>query len=162
MLETYLDAAHQADCAVPPALLIAIGEVESRHGTVSATDDLVRGEAAGTSRHPVIEPAILGPRLDGTNGTALVDADGDGVAGSEGDRARGLMQILPSTAAELGINDPGMLQDVRVAVSVAAAYLCRAGVEADVRQAVLAYNPSAQYADRVLSAMSTYEALLAG
>jgi len=160
LLDIYTEAAGTARCDLPHTLLIAIGEIESKHGTVSAADDLVRGQAPGTAVLPVSTPPIVGAVLDGSNGTALVDADGDGIAGGEGDRARGMMQILPTTAKDLGINDPGMLQDVEVSVRTAAAYLCRNGVDTDLHRAILAYNPSQRYLNAVLTAMSRYEALL--
>ncbi len=75
-------------------------------------------------------PTILGPVLDGDNGTALL-LDTDGGAYDQDrryDRAVGPMQFVPATWAELGrdgngdgIKDPNNIWDATLA---AAGYLC--------------------------------------
>ncbi len=128
-------------------LVAAVGAVESDHGRgrlVNAWGD--------------VSPPIVGPVLDGRGGTAAVgDTDGGRFDfSSVGDRAAGLMQLLPGTVASYGVDgngdevvDPHNVWD---ATATASAYLCLQGAGAGLglEDALLAYNRSADYAERVL------------
>ncbi len=84
----HLMAVQAPSCRVPWTLLAGIGRVESGHAAGGRVD------AAGTTRGP-----ILGPRLDGSPGMALIrDTDGGALDGDPTyDRAVGPMQFIPST-----------------------------------------------------------------
>lgn len=127
---------HRADWR----LVAAVGKIESGH-------------AAGAEINAFgdVRPWIVGPALDGTNPQyeVVVDTDrGTWDLDSSGDRATGPMQILPETMVRLGVDanrdgaaDPHNAWD---AALTAARLLCLASP--DVRQAILAYNRSEQYA----------------
>jgi len=146
----------QPDCQVSWPTLAAIGEVESEHGTYAG------GELAadGTTTVPVI-----GIPLDGTAGTAAIpDTDGGRLDGdTEWDRAVGPMQFIPTTwaiwgtSADGGEPDPHDIDDAALS---AARYLCADGRVMTTAQgwweAVLAYNRSEKYAEKVLAIASDY------
>ena len=104
--------------------------------------------------------------LNGKNGTALVlDTDGGAYDhDTHYDRAVGPMQFVPATWRELGrdgngdgIADPNNMYD---ATLTAASYLCGDGRDlakpADLRAAILAYNPSSDYVRTVLAWAAAY------
>lgn len=146
-------------CRVDWTVLAAIGKVESDHGRIHGPRTL---EPDGT-----VSPPIIGPALDGTNGTqAIPDTDGGQLDGDPTwDHAVGPMQFIPATWRELGrdgngdgLKDPQNLYD---AALTAAAHLClrRPGDYADetqLRQALLSYNASAAYVDDVLRWVDAY------
>lgn len=152
-LEAYLYAAATAPCPVPWWVLAGIGRVESHHG--------------GGRLDPSGRATVHGPTLDGSlAGTAVVtDSDGGVLDGDPAfDRAVGPMQFLPGTWRTMGrdgdadgVADPFDIDDATVA---AAAYLCRAEADEDLRGAILAYNPSGVYADAVLQHADRYWAAL--
>lgn len=140
-------------CEVPAWILAGVGEVETAHGTHGG------GWAAADG---TVSPRIVGPRLDGAAGTAVIaDTDGGAVDGDdEFDRAVGPMQFIPGTWAVYGTDgtgdgraDPHNVYD---AVLTAAVYLCEAGspmaTEGDWRRGILAYNRSEAYVEAVLAA----------
>lgn len=141
-------AASQPTCHLPVTLLAGIGKVESNHADGGYVD------ARGTTRAP-----ILGPQLDGSNGTAAIrGADGDW------ERAEGPMQFLPSTWASWGVDgdndgtaDPANVYD---AAAAAGRYLCAAGGDVatpdGLRRAILAYNHSDAYLALVIAWMRAY------
>lgn len=144
-------------CRFPSALLAAIGKVESGHARGGDVD------ATGTTRSP-----IIGPRLDGTRGTAAIpDTDGGAYDGDgTWDHAVGPMQFIPSTwrrwAADGnadGATNPHNIYDASLA---SARYLCTAGGDLStpqgLRRAVLAYNHSERYLALVLAWMRAYSA----
>jgi hypothetical protein len=134
----------------------AIGRVESDHGRFGGARLL----ADGTS-----DPKVLGPRLDGAPGFAVVSDtdhghyDGDLVY----DRAVGPMQFIPSTWAGYaadgngdGKTDPFNLFDAALAT---AAYLCNGhdlATLAGQQAAIHNYNHSDEYVALVLAIAREY------
>ncbi len=142
-----------ASCHLSIELLAAIGEVES--GSLA-------GRGLDAAHRPV--PPVLGPVLDGNGFAAIRDTDqGRWDGDTTWDRAVGPMQFIPSTWQRWGrdgdgdrIADP---QDVDDATVAAAAYLCAAGGDLSrpdrLEVAILAYNHSRAYLQRVLSVIPT-------
>ena len=139
-----------ADCGLSWVTLAGLGRVESNHGRYGGA--VV--DAAGRPSAP-----IRGPELDGTAGNREIrDTDGGRLDGDTTyDRAVGPLQFIPTTWARFGADgdadgasDPDDLDDAALA---AARYLC--ADERDLRRgddwraAVLAYNRSQAYVDRV-------------
>lgn len=138
-------------CHLPTTLLAAIGEVESGSLAGRALD----------ANHRVVPP-VFGPVLSGGRYAAIRDTDdgrwdGDPVW----DRAVGPMQFIPGTWSRWGsdangdaIADPQNLDDAALS---AARYLCAGGRDLsrsdDLRAAILSYNRSNAYLDRVLRLM---------
>lgn len=132
-------------------LVAAIGQVESGHGA-----------SGGASLDPdtgVAAPWIFGPPLDGTNGTQRLPVGTWlgwwGLAGPW-QQAVGPMQFLAPTFTAWAVDQDGdgtaNPHDIDDAAATAAQYLCgSAGEVADERAAVLRYNHSDVYADRVLA-----------
>ena len=154
LLPAYQQAA--ASCpGLPWPVLAAIGKVESDHG---------RSRGATPGQDPGITSRIIGPRLDGSGGTARVtDTDGGRLDGDAGlDRAVGPMQFLPGTWARWGRDadgdgraDPSNIFD---SIASAAAYLCGArGRVDDVGAAISSYNRSPEYVSRVLAVAADYQ-----
>lgn len=145
------------NCHLGWTTLAGIGKVESNHGSAGSATLLPDGRAL---------PPIIGPALDGTNGTVLVRDtdqgryDGDKVY----DRAIGPMQFLPSTWARYGTDADGDgtadPNDVDDAAMTAGRYLCAAnrdlGHPGDWWTAVLTYNAVSDYALRVFDAANGY------
>ena len=140
----------QACTGLPWQVLAAIGAIESQHA----------GGRADPSTGAV-DPPILGPALDGTNGTiALRDPSSpDGWA-----HAQGPMQFLPATWQRWGrlaprrpagtVPSPHNAWD---AIHSAAAYLCAGQPQlTDLRQAILSYNRSDEYVWAVMSKALEY------
>ncbi len=133
-------------------LLAGIGSVESGHGT-----------SGGSSAHDAtgeVAPAILGPPLDGSPGVLrLPIGRWLGWFGLPGpwQQAVGPMQFLPGTFDAWGVDADGdglaNPHDVDDAATSAANYLCggRGGEVTNERAALLRYNNSGAYADRVLA-----------
>jgi membrane-bound lytic murein transglycosylase B len=160
-------AAAEASSTITPAcdveweMLAGIGQVESRHGRLDADHDI---EADG-----VVSPPIRGRPLDGTHGTQTIpDTDAGELDGdATWDRAMGPLQFIPTTWSELGrdgngdgVADPDNLYD---AALTAVAHLCLREpgdyeVREQLRRALIAYNASGAYADRVLDWMDRYAA----
>jgi membrane-bound lytic murein transglycosylase B len=170
----FLDAYRQAasalevrapGCRVGATALAAVGKVESDHG---------RQQGAVLALNGDVLPRIVGIALDGTAGTAVVDdTDGGRVDGDPvHDRAVGPMQFIPSTWQQFAQDGNGDgLDNVNNAYDAAlatATYLCRAvpagglDVEAGLRPALLSYNRSPSYVDKVLTWVRTYDALAGG
>ncbi|MCU1415221.1 MAG: hypothetical protein JWN80_2561 [Microbacteriaceae bacterium] len=146
----------QPACGIGWNLLAAIGEVESRHGTIFGGKITANGDAV---------PAIFGVALDGTSTAHIPDSDGGAIDGdATGDRAVGPMQLIPEAwrnwhvdANGDGVENPQNIDDSTMA---AAHYLCRAGgnlgTETGWRTAVLAYNSSDAYVDEVARYAADY------
>jgi cell wall-associated NlpC family hydrolase len=137
-------------CHLDWTLLAGIGEVESDQADNGALT------ADGTTLKP-----ILGPLLDGSDGTADLP---DGHGGYQ--RAEGPMQFLPSTWAVWGADGNGDgradINNIFDASLAAADYLCADGrnlqLTDDLDQAVLSYNDSTAYLNEVLSWSYQYAA----
>jgi hypothetical protein len=129
-------AGQQPGCHLPWWLLAGIGQVESGQADGGLVD------AQGNTLVP-----ILGPVLDGTNGTAAIPASGGW------ERAVGPMQFLPSTWSIWG--GGGNPNNVYDAALAAGRYLCAGGRNlSDPAQqvaAVFSYNHSDSYVQLVLT-----------
>ncbi len=152
-------AVEDPSCHLTWPVLAAIGKVETDHGRSW-------GAASRVTASGEVLPIILGPVLNGKDGTALVlDTDGGAYDhDTKYDRAVGPMQFVPATWRELGrdgngdgIADPNNIYD---ATLTAASYLCGDGRDlsnpADLRAAILAYNPSSEYVRTVLAWAAAY------
>ncbi|MEV4731829.1 lytic transglycosylase domain-containing protein [Saccharopolyspora sp. NPDC049426] len=162
MLDSYRRAAEivgrsNPDCHVSWPLLAAIGKVESGHARGGNVD------ASGTARRP-----ILGPTLDGTNGTAAIlnKVGSKWRQSGQWARAAGPMQFIPSTWTRWGADanddgqaDPHNAYDASLA---AARYVCAGGRDLrtsdGLQDAILSYNHSMQYVQLVLHWMRAFEA----
>jgi hypothetical protein len=144
-------------CHIDWALLAAIGRVESDHGRFGGS----QLDSAG-----VAQPAIIGMRLDGSNGTArILDTDGGRLdRDTVYDRAVGPMQFLPSTWAMVGVDangdgvkDPENMDDAAASTAV---YLCSGHADLsrpdDLRASILRYNASDSYVQMVTSIANAY------
>lgn len=155
-------AAYQAaspSCpGLPWTVLAAVGKVETDHGRTNGAELAVDGS---------VRPSLLGPLLDGTNGTArVVDTDGGRLDGNVLlDRGVGPMQFLPATWARWGRDASGDgVADINNAfdsIASAADYLCAgagagAGGLSDIAAAIARYNRSATYVEQVLTTAAEY------
>lgn len=138
-------------------LVAAIGQVESGHGTSGGAQlDPDTGQA---------EPWIFGPPLTGSSGTrALPAGNSVGWWGLTGPwhQAVGPMQFLAPTFDTWGVDadDDGTANphDIDDAAASAANYLCqgRDGPITDERAALLRYNNSGAYADKILAIADSF------
>lgn len=143
-------------CGLDWTVLAAIGKVESNH---AGNGDVTAG---GKARQP-----ILGPLLDGTNGTAMILSAAGTPSGPGGrfERAEGPMQFLPSTWAKWAADGSGDgtrdIQNVFDATLAAARYLCAGNADLStaygLRDAILRYNPSLSYLDLVTYWIRVYD-----
>ena len=145
------------DCNLDWALLAAIGSVESNHARFGGN----QLDSAG-----VAQPGIIGIPLNGSNGTArITDSDG-GLLDRDNvfDRAVGPMQFIPSTwrvagadADGDGVKNPQSMAD---AAAASAIYLCSGpgdlSQQGDLRAAILRYNASDSYVQKVTGIASMY------
>ncbi|WP_460441896.1 lytic transglycosylase domain-containing protein [Amycolatopsis stemonae] len=157
---TVLDAYRRAEaslgrsapgCHLNWALLAGIGKIESnhaRHGDVDAQGTMVR--------------PVYGPALDGSPGFArMVDAQSGQWA-----RAAGPMQFIPSTWQKWGADGSGDgradVQNVYDSTESAGRYLCAGDRDLNtgpgLRSAILGYNNSEDYLNKVMAWMRTYSA----
>lgn len=161
-LEGYRTAAALIGSADPSChldwpLVGAIGRVESDHGRYGGN----QLDATATAR-----PGIIGIPLDGSNATARITDTDHGRLDHDTvfDRAVGPMQFIPGTWAVAGVDangdgvkDPQNIADAATATS---AYLCSGGGDlrrpADLRSAVLRYNPSDSYVSMVTAIADAY------
>jgi hypothetical protein len=154
LLRAYMDAAGTCP-GLPWEVLAAIGWTESRHAQGRA--DPATGD---------VRPPIVGPALDGRNGTARIadPSEPDGWA-----HAHGNMQFLKTTWTRWGVVAPGRSTSVAPdydnaydSIYGAAHYLCgNDGRIDDLDAAILRYNPSPQYLDEVLAKAAEYRAAAA-
>lgn len=156
-LALYQEAAMVRCPGLPWSVLAAIGSIESGHGRTGGAELRPDG---------TVVPRIIGPVLDGSAGVArIIDTDrGQLDDDPDFDRAVGPMQFIPRTWASYGVDasgdgfaDPHNAID---AIHTAAAYLCTNGGDDPDRlvDAILAYNRSTEYVQRVLSLGSRYAA----
>ncbi|MFD5785342.1 NlpC/P60 family protein [Streptomyces sp. NPDC127037] len=147
-------------------LLAGIGQIESHHGTFMGRKVV---DKVG-SKYGNVEPPVIGPVLDGSNGTQrITDTDGgkydhDTVY----DRAVGPTQFIPQTWESVaqdgdddGDTDPQNVFDSALSTAV---LLCGSGA-ADFSKsktehdAIFRYNHSEQYVADVLAAKAQYDEL---
>jgi membrane-bound lytic murein transglycosylase B len=143
------------NCKLPWQLLAAIGKIESSHangGQVSTN---------GTALTP-----ILGPRLDGSNGTKAIPDTDQGTLDFDRDydRAVGPMQFIPSTWKSYAMDgnkdgkaDPENVFDASL---TAARYLCAGGRDLSTPKglddAIFSYNQSPDYVASVKAWLQYY------
>ncbi len=161
---TVLAAYHLAESAMASSLpschltwqmTAGIGKVESNHASGG------RLTSDGTAA-----PAILGPVLNGSSGTAAIGDTDEGTLDGDTtwDRAVGPMQFIPSSWERWGQTErPGAVpdpQNIYDAALAAARYLCAAGGDLStpegLNKAILAYNHSDAYLTVVLSWIRQY------
>lgn len=153
-----------AGCSVRPAVIAAIGRVETGHGTfggASADDD-------GT-----VAPPILGVALDGAGPVAAIPDTDDGRLDGDTvwDRAVGPFQFIPGSWELFGVDangdgtaNPHNLTD---AAAAAVVHLCGANptdLDADeeaLAAAIYGYNHSDVYVSTVLGHVAAYDVLFA-
>ena len=139
-------------CHLSWADVAAIGRVESDNG-------LTFGSQARITSNGTLVPPILGPLLDGENGTPDMPAPGGGFI-----QAEGPMQFLPATWNEYardgngdGKKDPQNFYDAALTTGM---FLCDNGgnlrTVSNLRAAIFAYNHSADYVTLVMSWVAFY------
>ena len=149
LLPVYMEAAFTCP-GLPWQVLAAVGWTESRHA-----------QGRANPQTGAVQPPIVGPALDGTNGTARIPdpSEPDGWA-----HAHGPMQFLRTTWQAWGrlaprrpvgaVPSPDNAWD---AIHSAAAYLCGTeGQLTDLDQALLRYNHSGEYVRTVLAKATEY------
>ena len=162
-LQAYGDATLQIEheqpgCHLGWTSIAAIGYVETAHGTHGGAQLLADGRTS---------ERILGPALNGTNGTAKVPATAETTkwhGDPKWDHAVGPMQFIPSSWHTWGadgdgdgIADPNDIDD---AALTTARYLCASG--ADLRtpggwsRAIFSYNHSDDYVRSILTTANAY------
>ncbi len=161
-LEAYHAAALLVDAADPGchvdwALLAAFGRVESNHARFGGN----QLDSSG-----VAQPGIIGPPLDGTNGTArILDSDGGRLDRDPVyDRAVGPMQFIPGTWRVMGVDADGdgvkNPQDMADSASATAVYVCSGPGDlnrpGDLHAAIMRYNASEAYTSTVTALAATY------
>ena len=148
----------QPGCHLGWTTIAAIGAIESGHGSHGGARLL---ESGLTSQR------IVGPALDGTNGTAKIRATAESTGwhgDPEWDHAVGPMQFIPSTwhtwgadGDTDGVADPN---DINDAAWTTARYLCASG--ADLRtsegwaRAIFSYNHSDDYVRSIFATANAY------
>ena len=80
----------------------------------------------------------------------LVETGMGRIVGVSTANARGPMQFLPSTWAEIGIGKDGDINDSHDSIQAAARYLVRRGGLLDIRKALWGYNNNYSYVNAVL------------
>lgn len=150
-------SAADPECRADWPLIAAIGKVESDHGRYAGN---------GLDLNGTVRPGIYGLPLDGSDGTALVrDTDHGSLDRDPAyDRAVGPMQFIPSTWRRVGVDangdgakDPQNIGDAATATAV---YLCSGPGDltddSTLTAAILRYNNSMDYAERVTSIAEGY------
>lgn len=145
------------ECRVRWNTLAGIGSVESAHGTLGG---------AGLDADGVPSEPIIGPPLDGTNGTRAIEATEESTAlhgDEEWDRAVGPFQFLTSSWQRFGGDadgdgeaDPNDIDDAALG---AARHLCTDDADlsgADWVPAVFGYNNSMAYVEKVRSIANSF------
>ena len=162
MLDAYQRAAlavQARGCRLAWWGLAGVGKVESDHGRHDDGSLLANG---------TVVPPILGPALDGTNGTVATPAVDRGkfTGDPTWDHAVGPMQFISTTWRTWGtdgngdgIADPNNAYDAAMST---ARYLCAASTDLDtpagLRVAYFSYNHSDAYVAEALAVAAGYEA----
>jgi len=145
------------DCHVRWNTIAAIGSVESAHGTLGG---------AGLTEAGLPDKPIIGPALDGTNGTRPIAATEESTqlhGDTEWDHAVGPFQFLTSSWQIYGVDADGDGEDdpfdIDDAALAAANHLCddeRDLATDDWGTAVFAYNNSTAYVAQVKSIANSF------
>jgi membrane-bound lytic murein transglycosylase B len=145
------------DCKVQWTTLAAIGKLTTDHGRQGGASLDARGR---------MRPALIGPALNGSPGTAKVaDTDGGALDGDHTwDHAVGPMQTLPAMWRVSGVDADGDNladpQDIDDAALAAGYYLCAAGKDLTVvgnwKAAVTGYYAMGPQIDKVFDAAQDY------
>ena len=150
------------NCGVRYAVLAAVGSVESSIGKPTS-------RTAISDKDGRVDPPIVGPLLDGADGTSEVPDSDHGFYDddAEWDRAVGPMQFLPSTWYRIkadangdGVKDPQSVDDAALG---ALHYLCLAIGHASIDEgdnlatALFSYNRSKAYVARVIGIIDQFE-----
>ncbi len=144
-------------CGLDVSLLAAIGQVESAN---------LGGHQLDADNRP--DPAIVGPALDGSDGsTAVPDTDsGEWDGDATWDRTVGPLAFIPGAWRLSGVDfdadgqrDP---QDIEDASGAAMVFLCAGGQDlstrAGLRSVVSTYNPASGYVELVLAWKAAFAA----
>lgn len=148
-------------CGLRWNTIAGVGSVESAHGTLGG---------AGLDAGGVPDKPIIGPPLDGTNGTRAIESTPESAAlhgDDEWDRAVGPFQFLTSSWERYGADGDGDGErnpdDIDDAARGAANHLCLSaeGAERDITAegwvpAVFSYNNSMAYVEKVRDIASSY------
>lgn len=165
MLDAYVDAATatgrlRPDCVnMRWQVLAGVGKVESDHARHSGNTVTADGD---------VQPPILGPRLDGSDGTQRIEDTDNGRWDHDStfDRAVGPLQFIPTTWNALGgdgnrdgLADPNNAYD---ATRAAVLHLCGNqprdfNRDADLKEALHEYNPDPDYAPNVMRWIEHYD-----
>ena len=151
-------ATEQPACRLGWTTLAGIGGIESLHGTDGGASVLPDGRTS---------LPIIGPALDGTNGTAAIRSTDETVTwhgDMRWDHAVGPLQFIPSTwerwqsdGNDDGVADPGNIFDAAYA---AGRYLCASGADLTSASgwtaAIFSYNHSDDYVRSVLAYANAY------
>jgi len=145
------------ECRLRWNTLAGIASVESAHGTLGG---------AGLDAQGVPSKRIVGPPLNGENGTRAIKATKESTAlngDDEWDRAVGPFQFLTSSWESYGVDADGdgraYPHDIDDAALGAARHLCDEGRDLtgeDWVPAVFAYNNSMAYVDKVRGIADSY------
>ncbi|MFC8956524.1 lytic transglycosylase domain-containing protein [Streptomyces sp. NPDC057101] len=147
-------ATSQPTCRLTWPMLAGIGQVESNQARNGALD------AAGDTVKP-----IVGPALNGDGFASIADTDGGRLDGdTRWDRAVGPMQFIPTTWAVWGTdgNRDGIASPHNMfdAALTTGRYLCanrrNLSDPKQLRDAILSYNRSSEYADTVTDWIARY------
>jgi membrane-bound lytic murein transglycosylase B len=148
----------QPACRLGWTTLAGIGGIESAHGTNGGASLLADGRTS--------QP-IVGPALDGTNGTAAIRATAESTrwhGDVQWDHAVGPMQFIPTTWErwQSDGNDDGVLDPSNVfdAAYAAGRYLCASGTDLGTGEgwtrAIFSYNHSNDYVRSILNFANAY------
>lgn len=149
-------ATNRPNCGLGWNTIAAIGLVETNHGRYEGSEIKPNGD---------LSQPIIGAQLDGGAGVANIpDSDNGRLDGDdEYDRAVGPMQFIPDSWNRHGMDgngdgkrDPNNIDD---AAMTAASYLCASGAlgtAAGWERAILSYNNSLDYVERVYRSAMTY------
>ncbi|MFL6142884.1 MAG: lytic murein transglycosylase [Labedaea sp.] len=150
-------------CHVSWATIAGIARIESNHGRFG-------GASLGADGRP--SKPIVGVPLDGSPGVqAIADTDGGAIDGDSAvDRAVGPLQFIPSTwrkwASDGNRDGRAEPQQIDDAALSAARYLCAGSRDlatpAGWWSAVLSYNNSTTYAQKVFGQADAYARVAAG